>query len=174
MGVPLPGLPRDPGVDDRRAELAVANAARLVELERGLGLFHESTLQRLVGSAVDVLSAYYMIGFAPLIVAVLVWLGLCDRDRYRELRTLLFVSLAIAVVFYVLYPTAPPRLVPSLGITDTVGLAGQTPARSRASASTPMRRCRACTSAGACSSAWSAIGRSHAEPCAASFSSIRS
>ena len=65
-----------------------------------------------------------MIGFAPLIVAVLVWLGLCDRDCYRELRMLLFVSLAIAVVFYVLYPTAPPRLVPSLGIADTDGPAG--------------------------------------------------
>jgi hypothetical protein len=105
-------------------ELAVAHASRLVELERGLGLFHESSLQRFVGSAVDVLSAYYMVGFAPLIVSVLIWLGLGHRDRYRELRTLLFVSLAIAVVFYVLYPTAPPRLVPSLGIADTVGLAG--------------------------------------------------
>jgi len=36
----------------------------------------------------------------------------------------LLLSLAIAVVFYVLYPTAPPRLLPGLGIADTVGLSG--------------------------------------------------
>jgi hypothetical protein len=105
-------------------EQAVAHASRLVELERGLGLFHESTVQRLAGSTIDILSVYYMVGFAPLIAAVLVWLGLRHRDHYRALRTLLFVSLAIAVVFYVFYPTAPPRLLPSLGIADTVGLAG--------------------------------------------------
>jgi hypothetical protein len=105
-------------------EQAVAHASRLVELERGLGLFHESTVQRLAGSTIEFLSVYYMVGFAPLIAAVLVWLGLRHRDHYRELRTLLFVSLAIAVVFYVFYPTAPPRLLPSLGIADTVGLAG--------------------------------------------------
>ena len=106
------------------ADQAVAHATRLIELERGLGLFHEGAVQRLAGSIVDVLSVYYMAGFAPVIAAVLVWLGFRDRPRYRELRTLLFVALAIAVVFYVLYPTAPPRLVPSLGIADTVGLAG--------------------------------------------------
>src|SRR5204863_7639798 len=39
-----------------------------------------------------------------------------------ELRTLLFVSLGLATIGYVAYPTAPPRLVPGLGITDTVGL----------------------------------------------------
>jgi hypothetical protein len=105
-------------------EQAMAHASRLIELERGLGLFHESAVQRLAGSTVDFLSVYYMVGFAPLIASVLVWLGLRHRDHYRDLRTLLFGSLAIAVVFYVLYPTAPPRLVPSLGIADTVGLAG--------------------------------------------------
>ena len=53
---------------------------------------------------------------------LLVWLGLRDRSRYRELRRLLFLSLAFAVVLYVAYPCAPPRLVPGLDVADTVGL----------------------------------------------------
>jgi PAP2 superfamily len=42
---------------------------------------------------------------------------------YVELRTALFVSLAFAAVVYALLPMAPPRLVPGIGIADTVGLA---------------------------------------------------
>jgi hypothetical protein len=105
-------------------ERALDHASRLIDLERGLGLFHESSVQNLAGPAVDFLSLYYMLGFAPLLAAALGWLALRHRDHYRELRTLLFVSLGIAVIFYVLYPTAPPRLVPALGIVDTVGLSG--------------------------------------------------
>jgi predicted neutral ceramidase superfamily lipid hydrolase len=105
-------------------ETAAANAADLVGVERTLSVFHEATLQRALSFASELFSAYYMIGFGPLIAAVLIWLGLRDRDRYRELRMLLFASLALAVLFYVAYPTAPPRLVPEFGITDTVGLSG--------------------------------------------------
>ena len=103
---------------------AVEHASDLIALERSVDLFHESTLQHLVGGTVAFFSAYYMLGFGPLIAAVLLWLGLRHRAHYRQLRTLLLVSLAIAVVFYVIYPTAPPRLVPSLGIANTVGLSG--------------------------------------------------
>jgi hypothetical protein len=100
------------------------HAARLIDLERTLDLFHETALQQLVGSAVGFLSVYYMVGFAPLLVTVLGWLAIRHKEHYRDLRSLLFVSLGIAVFFYVLYPTAPPRLVPGLGIADTVGMAG--------------------------------------------------
>ncbi len=106
------------------ADDAVEHASDLVSLERAVNLAHEDAVQRAAGSAVEFFSAYYMIGFGPLIAAVLVWLGLRHRELYRDLRTLLLVSLGIAVVFYVLYPTAPPRLVPSLEIADTVGLSG--------------------------------------------------
>src|SRR5262245_7624550 len=105
-------------------DAAVKHASQLIDVERALSLAHEGALQNLVGSAVEFFSTYYLLGFGPLIAAVLVWLGVRHRGLYRELRTLLMVSLGIAVVFYVGYPTAPPRLVPSLGISDTVGLSG--------------------------------------------------
>jgi PAP2 superfamily len=103
---------------------AIAHATRLIDLERTIDLLHENDLQQRVASVGQFFSVYYMVGFAPLLVTVLVWLGARHRAHYRDLRTLLFVSLGIAVVFYVLYPTAPPRLVPALGIADTVGMAG--------------------------------------------------
>jgi PAP2 superfamily len=105
-------------------DVAIHHATRLVDIERALHFCHEHALQRMPQAVLDLFSAYYMLGFGPLIATTLVWLGLRHRGLYRELRTLLFVSLGIAVVFYVGYPTAPPRLVPGLGIADTVGMAG--------------------------------------------------
>ena len=106
------------------AATAAANAESLIELEQRLSLFHEASLQGALSFASGFFSAYYMVGFGPLIAAVLLWLGLRDRDSYGRLRTLLFASLALAVVLYVAFPTAPPRLVPGIGIADTVGLSG--------------------------------------------------
>src|SRR5262245_19080224 len=103
---------------------AVRHASQLIDVERALSLGHEAALQDFVGSAVEFFSTYYLLGFGPLIAWVLGWLGVRHRALYREMRTLLMVSLGIAAVFYVGYPTAPPRLVPSLGINDTVGLSG--------------------------------------------------
>jgi hypothetical protein len=103
---------------------ALSHATRLIDLERSVNLFHETALQQLVGAAVGFFSVYYMVGFGPLLVTVLGWLAIRHKERYRDLRSLLFLSLGIAIFFYVLYPTAPPRLVPGIGIADTVGMAG--------------------------------------------------
>jgi hypothetical protein len=107
-------------IDDGKG--AVAHATSLIHLERATGLMHEADVQSLFHPVVDAFSAYYMLGFGPLIATTLVWLGIRHRDLYRRLRTLLFTSLGLAVIGYVFYPTAPPRLVPGLGIADTVGL----------------------------------------------------
>jgi len=103
---------------------AFANASRLVAWERSLDLFHEFEVQRLLRPLDGFFATYYMLGFGPVIASVLVWLAGSRRRLYVELRTLLFVALAVALVAYVAFPTAPPRLVPGLGISDTVGLAG--------------------------------------------------
>ena len=106
---------------------AFVHAGRLVELERAWGLFHEARVQEAIGGIAWLgafLDLYYMAGFGPLLFLSLVWLGLRRRPGYRELRTAMLVSIALASVVFVLYPTAPPRLVDGLGIADTVGLAG--------------------------------------------------
>jgi PAP2 superfamily len=103
---------------------AVAHATDVLRLERALDLAHEEALQHALGSALEAFSAYYMLGFGPIVFAVLVWLAARHRPLYRELRTVLLVSLGLAMIAYVAFPTAPPRLVPGLGIADPVGLSG--------------------------------------------------
>jgi hypothetical protein len=109
------------------ADEAFANASMLIDVERGLGAFHEVAVQRALATDLGLerfFDLYYMVGFGPLIGVVLVWLILRHRGEYRELRTWLLFSIAIASIGYVLLPTAPPRLVDGIGIADTVGLSG--------------------------------------------------
>jgi hypothetical protein len=105
---------------------ALANASSLIHVERAAGVFHEIQVQRLFMDlhAEGFVDAYYLLGFGPLTAAVLLFLGLRRPEAYRALRTRLLVALAIASIGYLLLPTAPPRLVPQLGIADTVGLSG--------------------------------------------------
>ncbi len=105
-------------------ELAHADAWRVIRWERSLDLYHEVALQRLLDPLEGFFSAYYMLGFGPVIASLLVWLAGSRRRLYRDFRTMLFISLGIALVAYLAFPTAPPRLVPGLGIADTVGLSG--------------------------------------------------
>jgi len=105
-------------------ELAHADAWRVIRWERSLDLFHEVALQKLLDPFEGFFSTYYMLGFGPVLASILVWLAGSRRRYYRELRTMLFISLGMALVVYLAFPTAPPRLVPGLGVADTVGLSG--------------------------------------------------
>lgn len=102
---------------------ALANAHDLISVERALSIFHEGAVQDALAGLHGPLSSYYMLGFGPVVAGTLVWLALNQPDLYRRLRTALLVSLAFAAVSYALLPMAPPRLVPDIGIADTVGLA---------------------------------------------------
>jgi hypothetical protein len=103
---------------------AYAHARDVAGVERALGVFRERQLQHVLLPAADVLSAYYVLCFGPLVAAVAIWLALHRRDVYRRLRNALLLSLGLATIAFALFPTAPPRLLPGSGIRDTVGLAG--------------------------------------------------
>jgi PAP2 superfamily len=101
---------------------AFAHAAQLIGVERATGLLQEAHVQHAAASVKSLrvfLDLYYMLGFGPLLGLTLVWLGLRNRAAYRELRTAMLASLGLASFFFVLYPTAPPRLVHGLGVSDT-------------------------------------------------------
>jgi membrane-associated phospholipid phosphatase len=110
------------GLSIASTEEALANARSIVDAERAVGLFHEAGLQDSMGALEGVLSVYCVVGFAPLLAGVLAWFAIRNRRVYRELRSLLLISIALAVVVHVAVPVAPPRLVPELEIADTVGL----------------------------------------------------
>jgi membrane-associated phospholipid phosphatase len=101
---------------------AVENARRLVSLERSLSIHWEPSIQAAVTGhhwLVTLVNWVYIWGHWPLIAAVAVWLFTRHPEAFRRTRTAFFVSGAIGMVFFILFPAAPPRLMDA-GFTDTV------------------------------------------------------
>ena len=104
---------------------ALRHAHDVVGAERSLGLALEGALQRLANASpltAEAFAAFYEWAFYPLLACVLIWLGFTHRSVYLQTRRALIVALALAAIVFLLFPTAPPRMLPGLGIHDTVGM----------------------------------------------------
>lgn len=114
------------GITDGGRELALANAERLIDIERALGTFFEPGLQRtLLDHAswlVDLANFMYLNSHFVVTTCFLVWLYLRRTDYFPFVRNMFLVAMALALVGYALYPTAPPRLLPGEGFTDTIAV----------------------------------------------------
>jgi hypothetical protein len=101
---------------------ARAHTADIVALERHLNLFVERDVQNFVSSLPGVASLlgllYVVLHFAGT-AAALTWVHRRRPHAFPFIRTTLIVSTALALIGYVLYPAAPPRLA-GLGFADTV------------------------------------------------------
>jgi hypothetical protein len=101
---------------------AVRNAHELVELERSMGLFVEERVQEAahaVPGMIGLLDFSYLTLHLVVTVTVLIWLHQRRPDAFPVVRTTLVIASGLALIGYLLFPTAPPRLS-QLGITDTV------------------------------------------------------
>ena len=110
------------GFTDADPARAMRHANAVVGFEQRHHLHDELALQKLVighGRLIDVLNWIYIWGHWPVIVAVLVWLLRAHPQPYRLLRNAIFISGAIGIVVFALYPVAPPRLA-GIGLVDTV------------------------------------------------------
>ena len=111
------------GLAGDRVVDAFLNGHRMVRLEQDLGIFQELALQTYVMShdfLIDLANFVYFYGFFPLLIPTAVWLYLRRPHVYILARNAFLLSGAIAVFFYLLVPTAPPRLM-DLGFIDTLG-----------------------------------------------------
>jgi hypothetical protein len=109
--------------------LVVGNAAeahdhahRLVALERSLHLFLEANVQRgadALPGLTGLLGIAYLTVHLAVTAGVLLWLHQRRPAAFPFVRTTLLLTSGLALVGYLAYPTAPPRLA-GLGITDTV------------------------------------------------------
>jgi hypothetical protein len=103
-------------------EAALAHTSDIVALEQRLNVYGEQAIQEwthtipALPSALGVL--YIVLHFAATALA-LVWVHRSRRESFPIVRTALIASTALALVGYVLYPAAPPRLA-NLGFADTV------------------------------------------------------
>jgi hypothetical protein len=111
-----------------RYDLALANARRVVEVERLLHLDVEREAQRLaLGSLgfVRLLNHYYASVHFGAMVVFLCWLYLRDRDGYRHVRFVLVAGSAVALAIHLAFPLAPPRML--VGFVDTTAVYGPNP-----------------------------------------------
>jgi hypothetical protein len=110
------------GVPSENVEAAMRHTTEIVDLEQSIGIYVERGVQGTF-EALPVLPtvlgvAYVVLHFAGT-TAALVWLHRRHREHFPIVRTTLVVATALALVGYVLYPAAPPRLA-DLGFSDTV------------------------------------------------------
>lgn len=101
---------------------AKLHTAEIVAFERRLGLFHELGIQQATAKVPGLpalLGGAYITLHLFATVAFLVWVFRSRRRAFPLVRTTLVGSTAIALVIYVLYPAAPPRLT-ELGFAGTV------------------------------------------------------
>ena len=100
---------------------AMANAGRVIDFERALGIFNERAVQGWALSSdavVDFLNRYYVAVHFPLTIAFLVWAYIRHQNAYRFIRTWFVAVTLAALVIHVGFPLAPPRM--TTGFVDTL------------------------------------------------------
>jgi len=111
------------GVVAGHGDLALANAERIVSLERATHTLWEPRLQSLVIGHHDVIVAanwlYVNVQFT--VNALFLALLYAYRNHiFYFVRNMFFVAMAIALTVHLLLPVAPPRMLPRLGFVDTI------------------------------------------------------
>jgi membrane-associated phospholipid phosphatase len=111
------------GVAESNPAVAFSNARMIVDFEQSTGLFFEQGLQAwAMGQRVliDMANFMYVNSHFVMTTGALVWLYLRHNDRFYFVRNMFMVAMGLALVGYVLMPTAPPRFFPELGFVDTI------------------------------------------------------
>ena len=113
------GFADEPGV----AAAAFDNARGLIDLEQKLGFFVEPTIQAWSsgsGVLIDGASWIYLNAQTTVTVGALVWIYLMRNQSFYFVRNMMLTAMILALVGYILYPTAPPRFFPEWGFVDSV------------------------------------------------------
>ena len=106
-----------------RAATAFENARNLIDAERTLHVFVEPTVQAWASGShlvVDVASWIYINCQTTITLSALIWLYLFRNESFYFVRNMMVVAMGIALIGYIVYPTAPPRFLPEWGFFDSV------------------------------------------------------
>jgi membrane-associated phospholipid phosphatase len=112
------------GLVEGDANAAFAHARDLISLERTMHVFVEPSLQAWASGShfVMVLCSWlYVNAQTTVTVGALVYLYLRHNRNFYFVRNMFMVAMAIALVGYAAFPTAPPRFMPEWGFVDSVG-----------------------------------------------------
>jgi hypothetical protein len=109
--------------DPAGATAAFQNARDLIGIERGLNLFVEPSVQAWASTTpvvIDVASWVYINAQTTVTVSALVFIYLMHNRSFYWVRNMFMVAMGIALLGYLVYPTAPPRFFPEWGFIDAV------------------------------------------------------
>ena len=112
------------GLTDSGAINAYVNAHHVMNLEQSVGAFFEPGFQQTLIQhtpwLVDFANFMYLNSHFVITTGFLAWLYLFRNEHFYFVRNMFLVGMGLALLGYALFPTAPPRLFPSLGFTDTI------------------------------------------------------
>ncbi len=105
------------------ANTAFENARKLIDLEKSFGIFTEPLIQGLFLTRINLikfLNTFYMYVHIPATVVFFVWLYRKYNSKYNWVRNGFLIANSIALLFFIAYPCAPPRMLPEHGFSDTL------------------------------------------------------
>jgi membrane-associated phospholipid phosphatase len=110
-------------VDGNDVAKATWNAYKVINLERTLHVFVEPSIQAWALNnrwLIDIADSTYLNAHYVVTLGALVWIYLRRNESFYFVRNMFMVAMAFALIGYALYPTAPPRLMPAWGFTDSI------------------------------------------------------
>ena len=108
-----------------REAVAQANAQVIINAEKALHLYVETFIQGKashVHALVVFMDWFYANVHISATILVLVWIYLYRHETFSFFRNLFLTMNALAMVAFAMLPVAPPRLVPTSGVVDTLYL----------------------------------------------------
>ena len=102
---------------------AFSDATRIIDLERALHVFSEPQIQAWAAGhplLMNVLDVVYLDAHLLVTLGALVFVYLRRNRAFPFVRNMFVIAMALALVGYAAYPTAPPRLMPGWGFTDSI------------------------------------------------------
>lgn len=109
--------------DPAGATIAFENARRLIDIEQALNLFVEPQIQawaETVPGLVDASSWLYINAQTSVTLGALAYVYVKHNASFYFVRNMFAVAFSVALVGYMVYPTAPPRFFPEWGFFDAV------------------------------------------------------
>ena len=110
-------------VEDGNRYKPFGDATRIIDIERTLHVFVEPSIQAWAQNKhwlMDVADWMYLNAHFFVTIGVLVFIYVRRNDSFYFVRNMFMIAMAIALIGYWLYPTAPPRLMPEWGFTDAI------------------------------------------------------
>jgi len=112
------------GIADRDPARAFVNGWRVLDLEQRI-THHvfELTLQQVADSSAvlkDLVAWTYWNSEFTVVGLALLWIYLRRNERFTRFRNTILLANVVGLIGYIVLPTAPPRMFPSLGFLDTL------------------------------------------------------